>query len=174
MVAASHPDTEVVLDTTVFTQGHSSLYLTLPADQEPAFAQLYTLFAFPVDSARGRLVMVSAWVRTGADFTGQAGVYAYAHTPDEDGKNRVDNVAALPPAQPWRRVEVSLPVKATATAFGLGLRATGRGQVWFDDVQVRLDGRLFHNAPQAGMEALLLRADELAAIRPSYSIAARE
>lgn len=162
------PDTEVALDTTVFTQGRSSLHLTLPADAEPAFAQLYTLFAFPVDSARGHLVTVSAWVRTGADFAGQAGVYAYAHTPDEDGKNRVDNVAALPPAQAWRRVEASLPVKATATAFGLGLRATGRGQVWFDDVQVRLDGRLFRDAPQAGTEALLLRAEELAATSWAY------
>jgi erythromycin esterase-like protein len=162
------PDTGVGLDTIVFTQGRSSLHLTLPADQEPAFAQLYTLFAFPVDSARGHMVTVSAWVRTGADFTGQAGVYAYAHTPDEDGKNRVDNVVALPPAQAWRRVEVSLPVKATATAFGLGLRATGRGQVWFDDVQVRLDGRLFGDAPQAGTESLLLRADELAATSWAY------
>jgi len=157
------PDTELVLDTAISTQGRSSLHLTLPTDAEPAFAQLYTLFAFPVDSARGHLVTVSAWVRTGADFAGQAGVYAYAHTPEEDGKNRVDNVATLPPAQSWRRIEVSLPVKATATAFGLGLRATGRGQVWFDDIEVRFDGRLFRDAPQAGTEALLLRADELAA-----------
>ena len=154
------PGTIVGFDSLTVHQGRGSLRVDLPPAEDPAYAQVYTLFSFPIDSVRGHQVTVTGWLRT-EDFSGQAGLYAYAHTPDEDGKNRTDNFGALPPAQPWKRVEVSLPVKATATAFGIGLRVRGRGRVWFDDLQVLIDGRVFRDAPQAGTEALLLTPAQL-------------
>jgi erythromycin esterase-like protein len=154
------PGTTLSFDTVTFQQGRSSLRLHLEKADDPPYAHIYTLFSFPVDSVRGRVLTVSAWVRS-SGFAGRAGVYAYAHTPTEDGKDRTDNMPDLPPNQAWRRLEVTLPVKNTATAFGLGLRVSGSGQVWFDDVQVRIGGRLFRDAPQPGTEALLLTPDEL-------------
>ena len=154
------PGSAVTLDTVMFRQGRGSLRLDLEKDDEPTYAALYTLFSFPVDSVRGRLVTVSGWVRT-RGFAGQGGLYAYAHTPDDDdGKDRRDLVETLPPNQDWRRLELTLAVKPTATAFGLGLRANGSGQVWFDDVQVRIGGRLYQDQPLAGTEALLLSAEQ--------------
>ncbi|MBC8081832.1 MAG: hypothetical protein H7Z21_01355, partial [Hymenobacter sp.] len=152
--------TVVSLDTVTFRQGRSSLRLDLQKADEPTFAAIYTLFSFPVDSVRGRLVTVSGWVRT-RNFAGQAGLYSYAHTPDDDdGKDRRDQLENLPPNQDWRRLELALAVKPTATAFGLGVRADGSGQVWFDDVEVRINGRLYQDKPLAGTEALLLTAQE--------------
>jgi len=152
--------TIVNLDTVTFRQGRGSLRLDLAKAAEPTSAALYTLFSFPVDSVRGRLVTVNGWVRT-RNFAGQAGLYAYAHTPDkDDGKDRRDQLENLPPNQDWRRLELTLAVKPTATAFGLGVRAYGSGQVWFDGVEVRLNGRLYQDKPLAGTEALLLTAQE--------------
>ncbi len=57
--------TTLAFDTVTFRQGRRSLRLALePTDKadDPAYAALYTLFLFPVDSVRGRLIMVSAWV----------------------------------------------------------------------------------------------------------------
>lgn len=152
--------TGVRFDTTTFRQGRGSLRLDLEKAAEPTSAAVYTLFSFPVDSVRGRLVTVSGWVRT-RNFAGQAGFYAYAHTPDnDDGKDRRDQLETLPPSQDWRRLELTLAVKPAATAFGLGVRAFGSGQVWFDDVEVRINGRLYQDRPLAGTEALLLTAQE--------------
>ncbi|MBC6608810.1 erythromycin esterase family protein [Hymenobacter sp. BT188] len=149
--------TVVQVDTMTFRQGRGSLRLELEKANEPTSAAMYTLFSFPVDSVRGRLVTVSGWMRT-RHFAGQAGLYAYAHTPDNDGKDRRDQLDNLPPNQEWRRLELTLAVKPTATAFGLGVRAYGSGQVWFDDVEVRINGRLYQDQPLAGTEALLLTA----------------
>ncbi|SDX40635.1 erythromycin esterase family protein [Hymenobacter psychrophilus] len=152
--------TVVNFDTATFRQGRGSLRLDLEKADEPTSAAIYTLFSFPVDSVRGRLVTVSGWVRT-RGFAGQAGLYAYAHTPDnDDGKDRRDQLENLPPNQEWRRLELTLVVKPTATAFGLGVRAYGSGQVWFDDVEVRINGRRYQDGPLAGTEALLLTAQE--------------
>ncbi|NVO33139.1 erythromycin esterase family protein [Hymenobacter lapidiphilus] len=152
--------TAVDFDTMTFRQGRSSLHLDLEKAAEPTFAAIYTLFSFPVDSVRSRLVTVSGWVRT-RNFAGQAGLYSYAHTPDnDDGKDRRDQLENLPPNQDWRRLEVTLAVKPTATAFGLGVRVYGSGQVWFDDLEVRINGRLYQDKPLAGTEALLLTAQE--------------
>lgn len=152
--------TVVKLDTTTFRQGRGSLRLDLEKADEPTPAAIYSLFSFPVDSVRGRLVTVSGWVRT-RDFAGQAGLYAYAHTPDnDDGKDRRDQLENLPPNQDWRRLELTLAVKPTATAFGVGMRAYGSGQVWFDDMDVRINGRRYQDKPLAGTEALLLSAQE--------------
>ena len=156
------PGTKLAFDTVTFRQGRGSLRLDLePAasGDDPAYAALYTLYSFPIDSVRGRLVTVSAWVRT-RGFAGRGGVYAYAHTPDEDGKDRRDNFELLPPETDWRRLELTLPVKPTATEFGLGLRVSGSGQIWFDDLQVRINGRLFQDSPQPGSETLLLSPEE--------------
>lgn len=57
--------TTLAFDTVTFRQERGSLRLALePTDKadDPAYAALYTLFSFPVDSVRGRLITVSAWV----------------------------------------------------------------------------------------------------------------
>lgn len=153
-------------DSTVFRQGRGSLRLTLADDEERLFVYLYTS-AFALDSLRGQLVTVSAWVRT-RGFRGRAGLYAFANAATTGGPatDRVDAVDSLPADQDWRRLELRLPVRATAGGFGVGLRAWGNGRVWFDDVQVRVGGHRLADAPQPGTEALLLTAAE--ALTPNW------
>ena len=57
--------TTLAFDMVTFRQERGSLRLALePTDKadDPAYAALYTLFSFPVDSVRGRLITVSAWL----------------------------------------------------------------------------------------------------------------
>ena len=159
------PNVALHFDSTVFRQGRSSLRFDLDSAADTPYAHLYTLFSYPVDSVRGRIVTVSGWLRT-RGFRGRAGLYAYVHTPPiagDVGLDRLEKVDSLPAAADWRRVELRLPVKATATAFGLGMRVLGSGHIWFDDLQVSSNGRPLADAPQFGTEALLLNpADMLA------------
>jgi erythromycin esterase-like protein len=156
----------VQFDSTVFRQGRGSLRLELIEEEERQFTAVYTTL-FPLDSLRGQIVTVSGWVRT-RGFRGKAGIYAFAHTSTTDGpgSDHVFAVDSLPAVMDWRRFEVRLPVKATAQAFGMGLRAWGNGQVWFDDVQVRVNGKLLRDTPLAGTEALLLTPTQ--ALAPNW------
>ncbi|MDO7851208.1 erythromycin esterase family protein [Hymenobacter convexus] len=157
------PGTTLAFDSLIFRQGKGSLRFDLAPADEPPYAALYTAFSYPIDSVRGRIATVSGCMRT-SGFRGRAGLYAYAHTPPTAGSiglERVDQLDSLAATTDWRRIELRLPVKASATAFGLGLRVAGSGRIWFDDVQVRLDGRLLSDAPVPDTEALLLAPEDV-------------
>jgi erythromycin esterase-like protein len=159
------PGVALHFDSTVFRQGRSSLRFDLDSAADTPYAHLYTLFSYPVDSVRGHIVTVSGWLRT-RGFRGRAGLYAYVHTPHiagDVGLDRLEKVDSLPAAADWHRVELRLPVKATATAFGLGMRVLGSGHIWFDDLQVSINGRPLADAAQPGTEALLLSPSDMLA-----------
>jgi erythromycin esterase len=160
------PAGRVQFDSTVFRQGRGSLHLTLVEEEERVFMAVYT-DKLPLDSVRGQLAVVSGWVRT-RGFRGRAGFYAFAHTPTTEGlsTDRATALDSLPTDTDWRRLELRLPIKAVAQSAGIGIQAIGSGQVWFDDVQVRVNGRLLAQAAFAGTEALLLGPTE--ALTPNW------
>ena len=154
------PGGRVQFDSTVFRQGRGSLHLTLADEEERVFMAIYT-DKLPLDSVQGQLVTVSGWVRT-RGFRGRAGFYAFAHTSTTEGPStdRATAIDSLPVDMDWRRLELRLSAKAVAQSAGIGMQAIGSGQVWFDDVQVRVNGRLLGRGPLAGTTALLLSPAE--------------
>jgi erythromycin esterase len=160
------PGGRVQFDSTIFRQGRGSLHFTLVEEEERVLMAVYT-DKLPLDSVQGQLAVVSGWVRT-RGFRGRAGFYAFAHTPTTEGysTDRATALDSLPADTDWRRLELRLPVKAVAQAAGIGIQAIGSGQVWFDEVQVRVNGRLLGQAPLPGTSALLLSAAE--ALTPNW------
>jgi erythromycin esterase len=160
------PGGRVQFDSTVFRQGRGSLHFTLAEEEERVFMAVYT-DKLPLDSVQGKLVTISGWVRT-RGFRGRAGVYAFAHTATSEGvgTDRSTALDTLPTDMDWRRLELRLPVKTIAEGFGIGVQAYGSGQIWFDDLQVRVEGHLLGQAPLAGTEALLLSPQE--ALTPNW------
>lgn len=160
------PGGRVQFDSTVFRQGRGSLHLTLAEEEERVFMAAFT-DKFPLDSVQGQLVTVSGWVRT-RGFRGRGGVYAFGHTSTSEGlsTDRLDAIDSLPANMDWRRLELRLPVKTIADGFGIGVQAYGSGQIWFDELQVRVGGKLLGIAPLAGTAALLLSPTE--ALTPNW------
>jgi hypothetical protein len=160
------PGGRVQFDSTIFRQGRGSLHLTLAEEDERVFMAAFT-DKLPLDSVRGQLVTVSGWVRT-RGYRGRAGIYAFTHTTTGEGlsTDRVEAIDSLPTDMDWRRLELRLPVKAIADGFGVGVQALGSGQVWFDEVQVRVGGKLLGTAPLAGTASLLLGPAE--ALTPNW------
>ncbi len=150
---------QLAFDTVVFRQGRGSLRLTLPAHEEGGGRAYLATELVPLDSVRGRLVTVSAWVRT-RGWHGRAGLTVSTNTLTIAGLGpaSVRQLDSLPATLDWRRLEVRIPVKATAFAFGLTLQAAGSGQIWFDNIELRVGGRLLPEGPVPATEALLLPA----------------
>ncbi|MGI4873693.1 MAG: erythromycin esterase family protein [Janthinobacterium lividum] len=160
------PGVVVQPDSTVFHQGRGSLRLTLPEEDERVFMALLTT-AFPLDSVRGQVVTVSGWIRT-RGFRGRAGIYTFSHTTTSEGYggDHAEAFDSLASDTDWRRLELRLPVNAIADGFGLGMKAWGSGHVWFDDLQVRVGGKLLGQGDWPGSEVLALPLAE--ALAPNW------
>ena len=152
------PGGRLAFDTVGQQQGRGSLRLDLPAslDEAPRWAYISTTVV-PPDSVRGRLVVVSAWVRT-RGWRGRVGLSATATALTVAGLSpgRASTLDSLPADMDWRRLEIRLPVAATAFAFDLTLQAQGSGRLWLDNVELRVRGRLLPELPVPATEALLL------------------
>lgn len=151
------PGGRLAFDSITFRQGRSSLRLELPTREDgPGRAYLGTSVV-PLDSVRGRLVTVSAWVRT-RNWQGRAGLAATATSLTVAGlsPNRVSVFDSLPANLDWRRIEVRLPVKTTAFSFELSVQALGSGQLWLDNIELRVGNRVLPESPVPATEALLL------------------
>lgn len=147
----------LAFDSSTYQQGRSSLRLELLTQEDgPARAFLSTSVV-PLDSVRGRLVTVSAWVRT-RGWRGQVGLAATATSLTVAGlsPDRASVLDSLPANLNWRRIEVRLPVKATAFSFGLSVQAVGSGRLWVDNIELRVGGRVLPEGPVPATEALLL------------------
>ncbi|HEX6749938.1 MAG TPA: erythromycin esterase family protein [Longimicrobium sp.] len=101
----------------------------------------------PIALARGKRVRLRGWIRTADVTTGQAAFWM-----------RVDGPANRPLAfdnmmgrgakgtTPWTRYEIELPVDSAATGVMFGALYAGDGSVWYDDVEIALDGVPFDPA----------------------------
>ena len=147
----------VALDSTVHRQGGGSLQLELPAAPPNRPPRAWLSCALPPDSARGKLVTVTAWVRT-QGWRGKLQLSASATTLTVAGLSTESATAtdSLPGTTDWHQLTLQLPVQATAFGLGLGLRAEGSGRVWLADVQLRVKGRRLPELPAPATEALLL------------------
>jgi erythromycin esterase len=157
--AAPAAGRQLAFDTVVYRQGRGSLRLTLPAREEGGGRAYLATELVPLDSVRGRLVTVSAWVRT-RGWHGRAGLAASTNTLTLAGLGPASarQLDSLPATLDWRRLEVRIPVKGTAFAFGVALQAIGSGQIWFDNIELRVAGRLLPEGAVPATEALLLPA----------------
>ncbi|NML66921.1 erythromycin esterase family protein [Hymenobacter sp. RP-2-7] len=154
------------LDSTVAHQGRGSLHLHLPPAQ--GAAARYTTVGtglLPLDSVRGQLVTVSAWVRT-RNWRGRAGLTASATSLTRAGLSpeSVSALDSLPANQDWRRLELRFPVKATAFSCYLGLQTQGSGDIWLADVALSVRGRRLPEWPVPATEALLLPPAQVLAL----------
>jgi hypothetical protein len=159
------PGGQLAFDSLVFRQGRSSLRLELPTAADGPRAAYLSTGLVPLDSVRGKLVTVSTWVRT-QNWQGRAGLSATSTTSTVGGlsTDRAAVFDSLPATMNWRRLEVRLPVKATAFELTLALRAQGSGRIWFDDIRLEVGGRALPDVPVPATEALLLPpAEALAA-----------
>jgi len=110
-----------------------------PQAQGPAFG--IATARFPIETAAGKRVHYSGYIKT-KDITrgwaglwwrvdGKMGVLAFDNMEDRGARGTTD----------WKRYEIDLPVAADVTNINFGALHTGDGSAWFDGLEVTLDGK---------------------------------
>lgn len=145
---ASH---QVKLDKKIAHSGNQSLLMRYAPPPPNADSGAVATAAFPADSAAGKRVRLSGYIKTSQVTQGFAGLWLRIDGPS--GVLAFDNMAerGVTGTTDWQRFEIELPVAAEAKRVVFGALFPANGTGWFDSLKLEVDG-----APYPGSENVAL------------------
>lgn len=145
---ASH---QVKLDKKIAHSGNQSLLMRYAPPPPNADGGAVATAAFPADSAAGKRVRLSGYIKTSQVTQGFAGLWLRIDGPS--GVLAFDNMAerGVTGTTDWQRFEIELPVAAEAKRVVFGALFPANGTGWFDSLKLEVDG-----APYPGSENVAL------------------
>lgn len=102
---------------------------------------------FPTDAVRGKKLRISAWAKTN-DVSDYIALWTRADVDSKPGAFASTQKQAVKGTTPWTRYEIEIDVPTDAGYVGFGFILSGSGTVWFDDVEITLDGERYENKSQ--------------------------
>ena len=94
--------------------------------------------------AAGREVEISGWIKTRDSVNLRAGFGIFPFVPDRtpmDFLSRIDTTGGVRGTSDWRRCTTRMKIDSAATCIMIAGFASGVGSVWFDDLEIRIDGK---------------------------------
>lgn len=98
---------------------------------------------FPVESARGKKLHYSGFIKTEDVEDGHAGLWWRVDGVQQSTVVAFDNMAARGPrgTTDWQEYVIELDIPEHGSNINFGVLLTGTGKAWFDDLQILLDGQ---------------------------------
>ncbi|UOQ65754.1 hypothetical protein [Hymenobacter volaticus] len=158
------PDELLIRVDTVAPAQHGRGSLLLDASRAEELESTVIYCSLPAnDSLRGRIVTVSAWVRT-ENFQGKAWLRAYSSSNEESltyegslsQSETPASIANLAPTANWQRLQIQLSVNKLADNLAVMLIFNGKGRLWLDNFEVQWEGGKYRDVPLVGSEPLVL------------------
>jgi erythromycin esterase-like protein len=126
---------------------------------------------FPSDKAKGKKLVYSGWIRTKDLKDGFAGLWWRCDL--AGGKvGAFDNMGGRGPSgtTDWTEYRVELDVPAETVNINFGVIMPGKGEAWFDDLKIELDGKEYRDP---AMFAFDFEGEELVGVSPMSTPAYR-
>ena len=131
---------KAVVDSNEFYSGHKSLRIFKISKGNFGL----TRSTFPSDQAKGKHISFTGYIKTRDVKYGYAGLWwrvdgkngqiiGYANTSDKGAKGTTD----------WTKYKIELDVNKNATNINFGVILSGDGTAWFDDLNIKVDGKLY-------------------------------
>ncbi len=131
------------IDTTTAYTGKGSLLFE--SSSGGWFSSVYTI-KLPIDSAKGKILTVR--VHTKKQGAEPNVVMTYISViGKEDHLNSLTTTDTLRVDNQWKEIAVSYPVNQEAAWVAIGVRAFKQGKIWFDHMQLLLDGKPYMDVP---------------------------
>jgi hypothetical protein len=127
----------ISIDTTTAYHGKSSLLLE--RNTTTGFSTVYTI-KFPVDSAKGRILTLRAFVKKQSSLASVVQPYITVVGQEHTSLGQALKTDTVWTDNQWKELEVKCPVNNNAIRIALGVRAFSPGKTWFDHMQILLDG----------------------------------
>jgi erythromycin esterase len=155
--AGEPPGTEVVSDTLIKHGGRSSLRLSRrSAGQAPSSIGTHIYRRLLPEGDRGlldaRKMRLSGWVRTENLTNGKAGLFLIVPGQPIPLFDSLQGNATTGTSE-WNRYAIEIELPANTQFIVFGVRSTGEGIAWFDDLVLELDGASLQAIPTFGKPA---------------------
>jgi carboxyl-terminal processing protease len=159
-IIATAPGYAIALDSTEAPGGRRALHLASTTDDPKGFQAFRQSVAVQV--ARPTILRLRATVKT-REANNVALLCQYWDDTKMVGSTN-SLMQGAPPTGPgeWRTLDISLLVQPTMRRVVVGGFYVGRGQAWFDDVQLSAANLYPETAPSAAVQAYLNQAIEIA------------
>lgn len=120
--------------------GNRSLLLEYVSGKETRMHSVMAMLPIPVDFS-GSEVELSGYIKTEALRDGICGLYIRAE--GDPGWTEIDGMRKekISGTTDWKHYTVKVPLKKGAQDITIGVYHTGRGKVWFDQLEIRVDGK---------------------------------
>lgn len=153
----------VLVDTTVFYSGKKSLCIQRVGSGNFGVATS----SFPVETARGKKLVYSGYIKTENLTEGYAGLWWRV-----DGRSGVlnfDNMSGRGPngTSDWKKYTIEFKIDENPTNINFGVLLPGNGKAWFDNLQIELEGNVYEqNEP----EKIVLSTEQIDWLRGNINI----
>ena len=139
---------EVVVDTTTAMSGENSVRMRYESGNRFGVATL----TFPLDSALGKEVRYTGYIKTEGVTDGYAGLWWRVDGPGQRNMLAFDNMdgRGATGTTDWTRYEIELSVDTLAVNINFGVLLTGKGTAWFDALAVELDEEAYKDSLAPG------------------------
>lgn len=126
------------IDDTVKKSGNNSLMLEAPAEKKEGDVGIATL-SFP-SGYEGKEIELSGYIKLENVTDGFAGLWL--RIDGENGVLQFDNMMArdIKGTADWTKYTIKLPLPADGERILMGALLTGKGKMWVDDLEVKIDG----------------------------------
>jgi len=107
----------------------------------------FCLQTFPLEIFRGKHIRYSGYIKTLGVKSGDAGLYWGVY--GSDGPLTVDRMEQTAPrgTTSWTRYVIEREIDPRATLIDFGVRLNGNSTVWFDSLEIEIDGKPYPQPP---------------------------
>lgn len=126
------------IDDTVKKAGNNSLLIEAPADRKEGTAGIASI-SFPA-GYEGKEIELSGYIKLENVADGFAGLWL--RIDGENGVLQFDNMMSrnIKGTADWTKYTIKLPLPADGERILMGALLTGKGKIWVDDLEVKIDG----------------------------------
>lgn len=100
----------------------------------------------PTELVAGKELEVSGWVRTEdiANVCAGYGIFAYVPGKSKMGfMSEIDTLGGVRGTSEWKRHKISKTIEEDASSIMIAGFVSGKGTAWFDDMEIRIDGKKY-------------------------------
>lgn len=134
------PNAKFQCDSLVTKTGQYSLHIqNKKSPNHPRFELAYFIEPFQL---LGKIITIEAWAKT-SEMAGEAGFLVQSfqqkegeYLPLKEAKQKVNS------SNEWKKYTLQFPVSAKSNSIFIILYTACEGSVWFDDIQISVDGKI--------------------------------
>jgi len=100
----------------------------------------------PIDNFKDKNIELRGWIKTENVVDGYAGFWFRVDGPDRSllGFDNMNDRGVIGSSD-WRQFSINMKIDSSLLSISFGCMLTGKGQAWFDDIEIYIEGQKYND-----------------------------